>query len=71
MPSLGEEVDRLSEEARAQAARLGGGWRLEQGIMPVVVLTTVEAQRLIKKMDELERLRRTVQMFIADTKKDL
>jgi hypothetical protein len=37
------EVEREIEEL---ARKLGGGWRIEQNVMPVVVLTIVEAKRL-------------------------
>lgn len=43
------------EKVQEQARTLGGGWRMERGIMPVVVLTTVEAARLILKLDTQER----------------
>lgn len=36
---------------RQQAERLGGGWRMEHGIMPVVVLTTVEAENVIQRLE--------------------
>lgn len=42
-------------EIEAELARLtkklGGGWRIEKGIMPVVVLTLIEAQGLEAKLD--------------------
>jgi hypothetical protein len=38
------EVQRLAE-------KLGGGWRIEQGVMPVVVLTITEAQRLAYRLE--------------------
>lgn len=37
------EIERL-------AHTLGGGWRFDQGIMPVVVLTLPEAQALEKRL---------------------
>jgi len=40
----------VEEELQRLCKRLGGGWRIEQGIMPVVVLTIVEAQELEKKL---------------------
>lgn len=36
----------MEKEIRRLAELLGGGWRIEQGVMPVVVLTITEAQRL-------------------------
>ena len=50
------EEPQLSPEeiVRRQAKRLGGGWRMEgpEGfeVMPVVILTTVEAQKVIDKL---------------------
>lgn len=41
------------EIVRAQARTLGGGWRMEHGVMPVVVLTTVEAARIIEKLEKV------------------
>jgi hypothetical protein len=39
------------EIVREQAEKLGGGWRMEHGVMPVVVLTTVEAAAVIEKLE--------------------
>ena len=50
------EEPQLSPEeiVRRQAKKLGGGWRMEgpEGfeVMPVVILTTVEAQKVIDKL---------------------
>jgi hypothetical protein len=38
-PKQVAEIERL-------AGVLGGGWRIDQGVMPVVVLTITEAARL-------------------------
>lgn len=51
----GELLLTPEEKIQEQARKLGGGWRIERGIMPVVVLTTVEAARLILKLDTQER----------------
>jgi hypothetical protein len=37
------------------AKRLGGGWRIEQGVMPLILLTQREAERLVERLDSLER----------------
>jgi hypothetical protein len=47
------DEDKAAQIVRGQAKRLGGGWRMEHGVMPVVVLTTVEAERLIKLLDRM------------------
>jgi hypothetical protein len=36
----------IERDLEALARELGGGWRIEHGVMPVVVLTSVEAERL-------------------------
>lgn len=46
------------EIVQAQAQELGGGWRMEHGVMPVVILTTVEAARIIEKLKSLEQWER-------------
>lgn len=33
------------------AKKLGGGWRIEHGVMPLIVLTLPEAQRLEEKLE--------------------
>lgn len=43
--------DKAVQIVRQQAQRLGGGWRMEHGVMPVVVLTTVEAEAVIQHLD--------------------
>lgn len=35
------------------AASLGGGWRIEREVMPIVVLTEAEATRLVNELQEL------------------
>ena len=42
-----EELERLADV-------LGGGWRIERGVMPVVVLTLAEAQALEARLTESE-----------------
>lgn len=47
-----EGGDMTQEELiREQAEKLGGSWRMEHGHMPVVVLTTVEADDVIKRLE--------------------
>lgn len=41
------------EMVKDYAKRLGGGWRMEHGgLMPVVVLTVVEAAALVERLGE-------------------
>lgn len=42
------ELERLARE-------LGGAWRMEHEVMPIVVLTIDEARKLAGKIDDLER----------------
>lgn len=39
------------ETVREQAQKLGGGWRMEHGVIPVVVLTTFEAGKVIERLE--------------------
>lgn len=66
---LGAEVDRLSRLAQSQAADLGGGWRLEQGVMPVVVLTTVEAERLQQRLREAYQAKMILLGLVEDVQR--
>ncbi len=34
-----------------QAEKLGGGWRLDHGFLPIITLTTDEAALLVKKLE--------------------
>lgn len=43
-------VEKIEEELERLARLLGGGWRLEKGVMPVVVLTLKEAQDLESRL---------------------
>jgi hypothetical protein len=46
-PRPGESVTVTTEAELERLARLlGGGWRIERGVMPVLVLTITEAQAL-------------------------
>ena len=42
-------------EAEALARDLGGGWRIEHGVIPVIVLTLEEAKRLRTRIEALDR----------------
>jgi hypothetical protein len=54
-------IDDLVAEAEALARDLGGGWRIEHGVMVMVVLTIDEARRAASRLREIndadERLR--------------
>lgn len=41
-----------TQELQRLVEKLGGGWRYDQGVMPVVVLTLPEAQALERRLDE-------------------
>jgi hypothetical protein len=41
----------LELELERIAKKLGGGWRIEHGLMPVVVLTLREAQALERRLN--------------------
>lgn len=47
MAEIERELERL-------ARKLGGGWRIEHGVMPVVVLTLLEAQKLEARLRDDE-----------------
>ena len=51
MDSLKEWGESQEPRIRELAQKLGGGWRLEHGIMPVVVLTIVEAEALEARLE--------------------
>ncbi len=38
-------------KVQEQARKLGGGWRMEQERIPVVVLTTVEAETVLDRIE--------------------
>lgn len=40
------------EVAQMQAEKLGGGWRMERGIVPVIILNTEEAAKLIGQLNQ-------------------
>lgn len=42
----------VEKELEELTEKLGGGWRIEKGIMPVVVLTIVEARELASKLEK-------------------
>lgn len=44
-----------NSELKALAQKLGGGWRFEEGVMPVVVLTIDEARDLASRLEKLEK----------------
>jgi hypothetical protein len=51
----------MAREIEALARELGGGWCVEQGVMPVVVLTLDEARNVrgrIEQQHENEQVRR-------------
>lgn len=42
---------KVEQKVKDQAHKLGGGWRMEHGLMPVVVLTTVEAEAVLERIE--------------------
>lgn len=42
----------IERELKELTQKLGGGWRIEKGIMPVVVLTIDEARELDRRLDK-------------------
>lgn len=40
----------LERELARLANKFGGGWRVEHGVMPVIVLTLTEAQQLEERL---------------------
>lgn len=44
------------DEVRRLAELLGGGWKFDQGLMPLVVLTVSEAQKLEQRLVEFEQI---------------
>lgn len=55
------DTDEMERLARA----LAGGWRVEQGVLPVVVLTLLEAQALERRLSKLNELAATLG-YLAD-----
>jgi hypothetical protein len=45
-----ETVTRLENELQELCKELGGGWRIENGYMPMIVLTLEEARKLSDKI---------------------
>lgn len=53
MPERQTEAEAALEiELENIARELGGGWRIEQGVMPLITLTPMEANRLKNKMEQ-------------------
>jgi hypothetical protein len=47
-------MGKIERDLEALARNLGGGWRMEHGVIPVVVLTNVEAERLAARLTAAE-----------------